>query len=69
MNALTFELNALNIPSSYYSIGQHQNERTCLLESDDEWLVYFAERGRREDLHKFSNFIDAREFFLSVLKT
>lgn len=68
MKALAAELQALGVPSSYYSLGQHRDERTCLVETDGEWLVYFAERGQREDLHRFSSFTDARQYLLTVVR-
>ena len=66
--ALDQELKSLNVPSSYYSLGHNRDERTCLVETDGRWLVYYSERGRMEDLHEFNDFEEARRYLISVLK-
>ena len=41
------------IPKNYYSLGVERNERTCVIFENSEWIVYFFERGCRNDVHKF----------------
>jgi hypothetical protein len=67
MVALSQELKNLNVPENYYSLGHLRDERTCLLEMDGRWLVFYSERGRMEDLHSFREFDDARRYLISVL--
>jgi len=62
--ALKAELNAKNVPSSYYSIGKERNERMCILMHSGKWSVFYSERGQMTDLMEFPNFEDARDELL-----
>lgn len=53
------------IPKSYYSLGVERNERTCVIFEDSEWVVYFFERGRRNDVHKFIALESLIEYLLN----
>jgi len=61
------ELIKLGVPKGYYSLGREQNERTCILEKDNTWVVFYSERGNREDIHHFTDFNDAKRYVLSIL--
>lgn len=65
---LELELKSIGVPRDYYSIGKSKNECTCILRESEKWLVFYSERGRREDLHNFTNFEDARSFMVNQLK-
>ena len=67
LTALAEELERLGVPSNYYSLGANRDERTCLLERDGKWLVYYSERGRMEDLREFSTLGDAAAFLVGAL--
>lgn len=67
MVALDQELKSLNVPQGYYSLGHSRDERTCLIEEDGRWLVFYSERGRMEDLHSFDEFEEASRYLISVL--
>jgi hypothetical protein len=64
LNELAQELKTLRAPSNIYSIGKNQNERTCIVFDGVKWRVYFSERGRMEDLKKFTDFAEAKIEFL-----
>lgn len=65
--ALASELDRLGVPKSHYSVGREKDERTCILNEDEWWLVYFFERGNRGGLRKFKHFEDAKQHFIAVL--
>ncbi len=67
LDSLDQELIKLGVPKNYYSLGREKNERTCVIKEDDEWLVYYFERGSREDLHKFSDFSEMKKYIVSEL--
>lgn len=68
LSALEVELDKLGVPKGYYSLGQERNERTCVLKEGVDWIVFFSEHGRREDVHRFSSFIEVKKYVLSVLQ-
>ena len=39
-----------NVPRNAYSIGADQDESYCLVRQGNEWLVYYSERGHRNEL-------------------
>ena len=63
------ELRSLCVPDNHYSLGHVLDERTCLIERNGAWLVFYSERGRMEDLHTFSSFDEARKFILMILNS
>ncbi len=63
------DLQALEIPSEYYSLGSPRDERTCFVFSDGKWLVYYSERGQMEDLMEFDDYEDARANLISRLRS
>jgi hypothetical protein len=67
MQALAQKLKDLNVPEGYYSLGHVRNERTCLVEIDGRWAVFFSEKGRMEDLHFFDSLGEAGIYLLGVL--
>lgn len=52
---------------NHYSLGVHQDERTCLLPVGSGWEVYYAERGRCEDLRAFGSLSEAGEYLVQAL--
>lgn len=65
--ALEQDLKKLGVPKNYYSLGRERNERTCIIEEDNEWIVFYFEKGSREDLHRFFNFSDMKKYVLDEL--
>lgn len=53
------------ISKNYFSLGVERNERTCVIYEIDEWVVYFFERGSRNDVHKFVALEDLIEYLLN----
>lgn len=43
-------LDSKGIPPSAYSFFADQDESYCLAKVGNEWLVYYSERGNRNDL-------------------
>lgn len=43
-------LDRQGVPRTAYSIGSDQDESYCLVRQGHEWLVYYSERGRRNEL-------------------
>jgi hypothetical protein len=39
-----------NVPADAYSFYAQRDDAICLDKIDDEWLVYFSERGTRREL-------------------
>jgi hypothetical protein len=50
VNELYSFLEREGIPRTAYSIGTDQDESYCLVPQGDEWLVYYSERGNRNEL-------------------
>lgn len=67
LRALSDKLAAAGVPFTYYSLGKHRDERTCLIEYEGQWLVYYAERGQRTDLRTFGRFTEASDHLLKTL--
>ncbi|SFM79372.1 hypothetical protein [Nitrosomonas communis] len=54
-----------------YSIGigvPEANETYCLVQENGIWLIYYAERGQRGDLHEYATEEEACNAFLELLK-
>ena len=72
MNVLELKrmLDEINCPRDSYSIlkGGFPNEQYCLTNENDEWEVYYSERGRKSEVKKFENESDACEYFFNKLK-
>jgi hypothetical protein len=66
--ALAQELEVLGVPKSNFSIGHTQNERTCLVEDNGKWLVFYSEKGQMADLAEFNSFKQAKSHLLTLLK-
>ena len=66
-DSLERELVKLGVPKNYYSLGREKNERTCVIEEDGAWLVFYLERGSREDLHTFSDFSSMKTYVVGEL--
>ncbi len=67
LDSLDQELVKLGVPQNYYSLGLEKNERTCVIEEEGVWLVYYFERGSREGLHTFSDFSSMKTYVLGEL--
>lgn len=67
LEQLAVHLQDRGLSPTHYSLGRHREERTCLIEDGGRWLVYFAERGRREDMHAFASLEEAGAFLISEL--
>jgi hypothetical protein len=65
LSELARELKDLGVPENHYSIGVNQNERICIVFDGAQWIVYYSERGRMENLREFLNFADAKIEFLN----
>jgi hypothetical protein len=53
-----------NIPKlSYWLDGGMPDERLCLDYFDDEWCVFYSQRGMRSGLMKFQTEEDACDYF------
>lgn len=63
------KLNKLGIPKDTYSIlkGGLPNERLCIVK-EEEWCVYYSEKGRRSSLKKFQTETEACEYFFEKIK-
>ncbi|MCG3727674.1 hypothetical protein [Vibrio cincinnatiensis] len=61
------ELIKLGIPRNYYSLGREKNERMCVIEENGVWLVFYFEKGSREDLYTFSDFLEMKNFLVNEL--
>lgn len=59
-----------NIPSDCYSImkGGLPNETYCLVSENNNWIVYYSERGNRSGLKKFKNESEACKYFYEQIK-
>lgn len=59
-----------NIPSDCYSImkGGLPNETYCLTSEDDNWIVYYSEKGNRSGIKKFKNELEACQYFYEKIK-
>lgn len=68
LKALALELETLGVPKSHFSIGHTQNERTCLVEENGKWLVFYSEKGQIADLVEFNSFKQAKSHLLALLK-
>lgn len=68
LQLLQERLTALGVPASHYSLGRNRDERTCLVEDGDGWVVYYSERGRLESLQAFSSFAEASEHIVGLLR-
>lgn len=52
---------------NHYSLGIHRDERTCLVPVGNGWEIYYAERGRREELRAFTSLEEAGEYLVQAL--
>lgn len=61
-------LTELKIDKDDYSIclETFPNDKLCIVKND-LWEVYYSERGRKSNLHKFQSESEACEYFLSEL--
>jgi hypothetical protein len=53
-SGLRREFERLGIRRNAYGIQVERDEAYCLLREGDEWLVFYAERGHRNDVRRFS---------------
>ena len=58
---------ALNLPDIWYCIGQYQEEAYCIETEGDVWVVYFGERGERQEPCEFADEIHACHDFWNRL--
>lgn len=69
LKILKNELDKLNIPQNAYCLtGGLPNESYCIALNNNNWEVYYSERGNKFDLKLFENESSACEYFLSVMK-
>lgn len=70
INQLRDELDKLNIPKDAYTLtGGLPNESFCLNTNNDEWEVYYSERGNKTGLKAFNDESLACEYFLNWMKS
>jgi hypothetical protein len=43
-------LDSLDIPREAYSVNGHLDDAYCITSAGDEWLIYYSERGSRDEL-------------------
>jgi len=67
LSSLAKLLESKGANSNHYSLGAHRDERTCLLPVGNGWEIYYAERGKREDLRVFASLEEAGEHLVQVL--
>lgn len=65
---LVSKLHDNNIPEYCYSIDNEKNESLCLLQENEKWIIFYSERGERND----SEYYDSEEiacecFFREVI--
>ncbi len=61
---LKVKLFELDVPHYFYSVGADDEQRTCLIEENGKWLVYYNEDGERMDLTEHFSENDACEELL-----
>lgn len=49
--------------------NEYPNEAYCIRKTNNEWNVYYSERGQKTGLTKFTSESDACEYLLNKLKT
>lgn len=67
LSSLAKMLESKGAHHNHYSLGVHRDERTCLVPLGDGWEVYYAERGRREDLRVFGSLAEAGDHLVQAL--
>ena len=56
------------ISDSAYSIGDPLSDNShCIVETPHSWVVFFLERGERNEVHAFQTFPEAAHFFVERL--
>ncbi len=50
-----------------YCIGDFDDNRECIMKENDEWIIFFYERGSRNLLKKFTNEEEACNAFYERL--
>lgn len=43
-------LDSLDIPRDAYSVSGHLDDAYCVVKVGEEWLIYYSERGSRDEL-------------------
>lgn len=43
-------LDSLGIPRDAYSVSGHLDDAYCVVKVGQEWLIYYSERGSRDEL-------------------
>ena len=58
------QLDAIGVPDDLYSllIGGFPNEAWCLIKNEDDWEVYYSERGNKRGARQFASESDACEY-------
>lgn len=64
---LKIKLFEMEVPHYCYSVGADDDQRTCLVEENGKWLVYYNEDGERMDLVEHSTESDACDDMLKRL--
>lgn len=64
INELKELLEKKNVPQHIYSlmIGGFPNEAFCLVKNENNWEVYYSERGKKRGAKQFSNETEACEY-------
>jgi hypothetical protein len=69
---LKMKLQDMGVPREWYHLENHGNDdqRLCIVEENDRWLVYYSERGSRFRIAEFDNEDDAcGELLNRIIKT
>ena len=69
VSELEQKLNELGVSNKLYSLmtGGLPNEQLCIAK-EENWQVYYSERGHKSGLKEFSTESEACDYFLSKMK-
>lgn len=63
IKSLKERLEERKVPKSYYRIGTYGEEALCIINEDDNWVVFEGEHGQRYNIHSFGNESEACLYF------
>ena len=68
IETLAIRLELLGIPPHCYSLCGFKDDALCLETTEDGWIVYVAERGRKNYVERFDSETAACTFILDELR-
>lgn len=66
---LRLHLRKKGIPESMYSVGCFAEEAVCIVNENNEWVVFEGEHGYRFNVKTFGDETDACEYFVNRITT